>query len=45
MKRSKRLYFSNFELMEYLKMGRKKTNAEIEADAEEYLSNKKSAAL
>ena len=45
MKRSKRLYFSNTELMEYIKKGRKKTNAEIETDADEYLSNKKSAAL
>jgi hypothetical protein len=31
--------------MEYIKEGRKKTNAEIEADADAYLSNKKSAAL
>ncbi len=45
MKRSKRLYFSSIELMEYIKEGRKKTNAEIESEAEEYLSNKKSAAL
>lgn len=41
MKRSKRLYFSSTELMEYLKEGRKKSNAEIEAEAEAYLSNKK----
>jgi len=40
MKRSKRLYFSSTELMEYIKEGRKKTNAEIEAEAETYLSNK-----
>jgi len=33
MKRSKRLYFSSTELMEYLKDGRKKSNAEIEAEA------------
>jgi excisionase family DNA binding protein len=39
MKRSKRLYFSNTELMEYLKEGRKKSNAEIEADANAYWSN------
>lgn len=39
MKRSKRLYFSNTELMEYLKEGRKKSNAEIEQEAEAYLSN------
>jgi len=43
MKRSKRLYFSNFELMEYIKKGRKKSNTEIEAEAESYLSKKKKA--
>lgn len=37
MKRSKRLYFSRIELTEYLKKGRKKTNSEIEAEAELYL--------
>jgi excisionase family DNA binding protein len=41
MKRSKRLYFSSTELMEYIKDGRKKSIAEIEAEAENYLSNKK----
>ncbi len=41
MKRSKRLYFSSIELMEYLKQGRKKSNAEIEQEADAYLSNKK----
>ena len=41
MKRGKRLYFSNTELMEYIKEGRKKSNAEIELEAEAYLSNKK----
>jgi excisionase family DNA binding protein len=41
MKRGKRLYFSRTELMEYLKEGRKKSNAEIEQEAEAYLSNKK----
>ncbi len=45
MKRGKRLYFSRTELMEYLKAGKKKTNAEIEAEAKAYLSNKKSVAL
>lgn len=46
MKRSKRLYFSLSELTEYLKNGKKKSFAEIEAEAELYLSNnKKSAAL
>ena len=39
MKRSKRLYFSRTELMEYVKAGRKKSNAEIEQEAEAYLSN------
>ena len=41
MKRSKRLYFSSKELMEYLKEGRKKSVSEIEAEADAYLSNKK----
>ena len=41
MKRGKRLYFSSKELMAYLKDGRKKSFAEIEADAEAYLSNSK----
>lgn len=41
MKRSKRLYFSSTELMEYLKEGRKKSNAEIEQEAKAYLSNNK----
>jgi excisionase family DNA binding protein len=41
MKRGKRLYFSRTELLEYLKAGRKKSNAEIEAEAENYLQNKK----
>jgi excisionase family DNA binding protein len=41
MKRSKRLYFSRTDLMEYVKQGRKKSNAEIEAEAETYLLNKK----
>ena len=41
MKRSKRLYFSKAELMEYVKAGRKKSNAEIEQEAEAYLSKTK----
>ena len=41
MKRSKRLYFSSTELMDYLKEGRKKSTSEIEQDAEAYLSNKR----
>ncbi len=40
MKRGKRLYFSRTELMEYLKQGRKKSNAEIEQEVEMYLGQK-----
>lgn len=40
MKRSKRLYFSRTELLEYLKDGRKKSNAEIEQEAKAYLKKK-----
>ena len=43
MKRSKRLYFSRTELLEYLKDGRKKSNAEIEQEAKAYLLNNKKA--
>lgn len=32
-KRTKRLYFSSTELMEYLKLGKQKTNLEIEQEA------------
>ncbi len=41
MKRSKRLYFSRIELLDYLKDGRKKSNAEIEQEAKAYLLNNK----
>ena len=41
MKRSKRLYFSNSELLEYLKEGRKKTSSEIQQEVDSYLSNNK----
>ena len=41
MKRSKRLYFSNTELLNYLKDGRKKSNAEIEQLANEYFKRNK----
>ncbi len=41
MKRSKRLYFSRVELINYLKQGRKKTNSEVEAEAQLYLLNRK----
>ena len=43
-KQGKRLYFSQKELTEYLKRGRVKSNDEIEAEAEEYLSNSKKKA-
>ncbi len=39
MKRGKRLYFSREELTEYLKAGRKPTNAQLSADAENYTFN------
>lgn len=38
MKRSKRLYFSRVELMNYIKAGRKKSNEEIEEEANIYLT-------
>jgi len=41
MKRAKRLYFSKAELLDYLKQGRKKTNAEIEDEAHTYLNSNK----
>lgn len=41
MKQGKRLYFSSTELMEYVKQGRRKTDVEIQADADTYLSNKR----
>lgn len=41
MKRSKRLYFSAIELTEYLKKGRKKTNLELEKEAEDYIKGKR----
>lgn len=40
MKKSKRLYFSRTELLEYVKEGRKKSNAEIEQEAEAYFNKK-----
>ena len=40
MKRSKRCYFSKLELMTYLKQGRKKSNAEIEAIAQKHITGK-----
>ena len=41
MKRGKRLYISRAELLEYLKDGREKSNAEIERNANVYLLNNK----
>lgn len=38
MKRTKRLYFSSTELMNYLKCGKKRTHKEIVDEAELYLS-------
>lgn len=41
MKRSKRCYFSKVELINYLKDGKRKTAAELETEADAYLSNRK----
>ena len=41
MKKSKRLYFSKEELLDYVKGGRNKTNAEIELDALSFLTKKR----
>ena len=41
MKRSKRLYFSSTQLMEYIKEGSKKTFTETEKEAQSYLNSKK----
>ena len=41
MKKGKKLYFSQKELTDYVKTGRQKTTAEIEAESHEYLNNKK----
>ena len=43
MKRGKRLYFSRTELLDYIKAGKKKSSAEIDAEADAYLSNRKNA--
>jgi len=40
MKRSKRLYFSKIELLNYLKQGRKKTFAETASEADKYIKRK-----
>jgi hypothetical protein len=41
MKRSKRVYFSKTELINYLHQGRKKTSADIDAEADAFLSSRK----
>jgi excisionase family DNA binding protein len=40
MKRGKKLYFSRKELTEWIKEGKRKTVADIEAEADSYLSGK-----
>lgn len=40
-KKGKRLYFSKQELLDWVQSGRKKTNAEIAADASAYCNNTK----
>lgn len=41
MKRGKKLHFSNTELMQYLRDGRKLTNSEIEIEAQNYLQKRR----
>lgn len=40
-KQGKRLYFDRQTIIDWIKQGRKKSNAEIEQEAEAYLSNSK----
>ena len=40
-KQGKRLYFSKDELIKWIKLGRKKTAQEIEAEAEAFIANRK----
>lgn len=40
-KRGKRLYFQRDVILNWIKDGRRKSNAEIEQEADEYLSNNK----
>jgi len=40
MKRSKKLYFSSIDLMDYLKQGRKKSNEETSNEVDQYLAKK-----
>ncbi len=39
MKKGKRLYFLKTELIDYIKEGRKKSNFEIEQEAQNYINN------
>ncbi|HPS50912.1 MAG TPA: helix-turn-helix domain-containing protein [Bacteroidales bacterium] len=39
-KRGKRLYFSKQELIEWIMSGRKKTNSEIHAEADDYIRSR-----
>jgi excisionase family DNA binding protein len=39
-KRGKRLYFSKQELIEWIMSGRKKTNSEINAEADDYIKSR-----
>jgi len=41
MKRSKRIYFSRIELVEFLKAGRRQTTAEMAANADEFIPKRK----
>lgn len=41
MKKGKRLYFSEEELMTYIKSGKVKTTTDFENDADDFLSNRK----
>jgi len=40
-KKAKKLYFSKRELMDWIKSGRKKTNEEIDREAQRHLAKKK----
>ncbi len=42
MKKTRRLYFSKADLIKWLQQGRRKTNEEIEQQATDYLTSKKS---
>ncbi|GGB87799.1 helix-turn-helix domain-containing protein [Dyadobacter sediminis] len=43
MKKSKRLYFSHKELLDYIRTGRRKTVEEIEEEARSYVANRQPA--